>query len=310
MLYSPPGRLRQPAKATSKYQHKLLNLQQFQRKRKNDANTAPQAPAVSRRSLRSATNSRSEIPIPATLPANGATSGRRVKRVKREHEDASDDSMVLEDSSRTAWLGDWVVYAQLYDAQRGISNGPPFWATTYATGWKAEGSAFKLLPDGSGELVTEKVGNFSVKALNGTVRYANGSFEWHASEEFRSEWVKWRDVWMPLEIDWLESDPPDRDWGGPMDDQERPARVLAPGLRLRARLPCIPTFLDGQLDEGGIYEGGPSPFEEDGTKYSSFREYVEKGCPWQAELYLCRPSDYSSAAAANKDLMKGFLLGG
>ena len=422
----------------------------------------------SRRSLRSATDSRSKIPIPSTLPANGAISGRRVKRVKREHEDAgyaevrsyrsgasilvselrgeweklllpvrgtvnaegsgesaalaadaevpevpplylgacrgsvqaqqlltrelatliteedwqelwvllgqismcieqmarpdavrpwwmrqavvagasgvaeqvdlvarevpgavdapldvaaavepavkveSSDSFVNEDSSRMAWLGDWVVYAQLYDAQREISNGPPFWATTYATGWKAEGSTFKLLPDGSGELVTEKFGDggFSVTALNGTVRYANGSFEWHASEEFRSEWAKWRDVWMPLEIDWLESDPPDRYVNGPTP--ERPAQVLTPGLRLRARLPCIPAFLDTQLGECGIYrdEDGQAPFEKDGTVYSSFREYVEKGCPWQAELYLCRPSDYTAAAAANEDLMEGFLLGG
>ena len=103
-------------------------------------------------------------------------------------------------------------------------------------------------------------------------------------------------VWMPLEIDWLESgwSPYGPDWYGP---QEHFPTVLTPGLRLHARLPCIPAFIDEQLDEGGVYD-------------LHGREYVEKDCPWQAELYLCRPSDYTSAAAANEDLMRGFLLEG
>tara|TARA_B110001452_G_scaffold55218_1_gene42610 strand:+ start:1811 stop:3166 length:1356 start_codon:yes stop_codon:yes gene_type:complete len=231
--------------------------------------------------------------------------------------EASDESS--SDANRSAvpysWLGDWVVYAQMFDAQREISQGPPFWATTVAMGWKAEGSTFKLSPDGSGELMTEEVGDgdFSVLALNGTIRFTEGGYEWKASETFRSQWSKWNDVWMPLEIEWLEADPPHPDQGGgSLRGEERPAEVLTPGLRLRARLPCIPAFLDRILEQDGIYrDDEQEPFTDDDDRiYSSFREYVEEGCPWLAELYLCRLPDYPAAKEANEPLRKGFLYEG
>jgi hypothetical protein len=199
------------------------------------------------------------------------------------------------------WQGEWIPYAQLWDANEELANGPPYWATTYACGFKAEGAVFRLDADGSGELSTETVSkDFGLPGFH--VRRVKGRFEWRASDNGDSwrgwidEWPPgvdsdWRSVWKALKIEMVEADTDEErmKWDGPQQ-RASAVKITASGLKLRATLATLPTFIHGFLEDG--WNAHPR---------------VEKAS-WTLEMHLCRRSDYAAALEANENLRKGFSM--